>query len=181
MTLDGNTEIARHVLPDGRTLVWRDEGSPYDNVLHIYLFATDGHLADALSGRRFYYQHSVLSYGRSERLRFHLFRKRENVSSHSRPGTKVANAVSSAIGLSLQIAAHAPSSLGQCTERISHPPVRYDEPMLEASYKGSFRESDSEVRNPSPSEIPWRGAGMPFVMGWACSLTTRCRCEIVGA
>ena len=48
MTLDGTQEIARHILPDGRTLIWRDEGSPYDNVLHIYLFATDGHLADAL-------------------------------------------------------------------------------------------------------------------------------------
>ncbi|MGC6419255.1 MAG: hypothetical protein ACON3Z_19185 [Bradymonadia bacterium] len=48
MTLDGENELARHALPDGRTLVWRDESSPYENCLHIYLFSTDGHIADAL-------------------------------------------------------------------------------------------------------------------------------------
>ena len=48
MTLDGDNEIAKHVLPDGRTLVWRDEGSPWENFLHIYLFTADGALADAL-------------------------------------------------------------------------------------------------------------------------------------
>ena len=48
MTLDGENEIARHILIDGRTLVWRDDGSPYDNTLHVYLFAADGCLVDAL-------------------------------------------------------------------------------------------------------------------------------------
>ena len=48
MTLDGENEIARHILLDGRRLVWRDDGSPYDNTLHVYLFAADGCLVDAL-------------------------------------------------------------------------------------------------------------------------------------
>ena len=48
MTFDGENEIARHVLPDGRTLVWRDDGVPYDNTLHVYLVAADGYLADEL-------------------------------------------------------------------------------------------------------------------------------------
>ena len=100
MTLDGENELARHVLPDGRTLVWRDEGSPYENVLHIYLFATDGHIADALEAGAAYADPFLFSEGRSGRLRFHLFLKRQNLSSHSRPGTKAADP-SFAMGFSL--------------------------------------------------------------------------------
>lgn len=46
-TLDGENEIARHALSQGRTLVWRDEGSPYDNRLHVYVLAADGAVIDA--------------------------------------------------------------------------------------------------------------------------------------
>ena len=48
MTLDGESEIARHALPHGRTLIWRDDGSPYDNSLHIYVLAADGSPTDAV-------------------------------------------------------------------------------------------------------------------------------------
>lgn len=48
MTLDGENELARHLLSGGRTLVWRDEGSPYDNSLHVYLLAADGTVLDAV-------------------------------------------------------------------------------------------------------------------------------------
>ena len=48
MTLDGENEVARHALPHGRTLVWRDDGSPYDNSLHVYVLAADGAVIDAV-------------------------------------------------------------------------------------------------------------------------------------
>jgi len=48
MTLDGENELARHPLPGGRTLVWRDDGSPYDNTLQVYVLAADGSIIDAL-------------------------------------------------------------------------------------------------------------------------------------
>lgn len=47
-TLEGQNEIARYPLSHGRTLVWRDEGSPYDNVLHAYVLAADGAVIDAV-------------------------------------------------------------------------------------------------------------------------------------
>ena len=48
MTLDGENELARHPLPGDRTLVWRDDGSPYDNTLQVYVLAADGSTIDAL-------------------------------------------------------------------------------------------------------------------------------------
>ena len=48
MTLDGENELARHPLTGGRTLVWRDDGSPYDNTLQVYVLAADGSIIDAL-------------------------------------------------------------------------------------------------------------------------------------
>ncbi len=48
MTLDGENELARHQLSGDRTLVWRDDGSPYDNTLHVYVLAADGSTIDAL-------------------------------------------------------------------------------------------------------------------------------------
>ncbi len=48
MTLDGESELARHPLPGGRTRVWRDDGSPYDNTLQVYVLAADGSTLDAL-------------------------------------------------------------------------------------------------------------------------------------
>jgi hypothetical protein len=48
MTLDGENELARHRLSGDRTLVWRDDGSPYDNTLHVYVLAADGSIIDAL-------------------------------------------------------------------------------------------------------------------------------------
>lgn len=48
MTFEGENEIARHPIALGRTLIWRDEGSPYDNALHVYLLASDGSVVDAI-------------------------------------------------------------------------------------------------------------------------------------
>ncbi len=48
MSLDGESELARHQLSGGRMLVWRDDGSPYDNTLHVYVLAADGSTIDAL-------------------------------------------------------------------------------------------------------------------------------------
>ncbi len=48
MKLDGENEIVRHPLGQGRTLVWRDEGSPYDNHLHVVVLAADGAVLDAV-------------------------------------------------------------------------------------------------------------------------------------
>ena len=48
MNLEGESEIARHSLSVGRTLVWRDDGSPYDNLLHVYLLGPHGEVLDAL-------------------------------------------------------------------------------------------------------------------------------------
>ena len=48
MTLDGESEIARHALPHGRTLIWRDDGSPYDNSMHINVLAADATPTDAV-------------------------------------------------------------------------------------------------------------------------------------
>lgn len=48
MALDGDYELARHRLPGDRTLVWRDDGSPYDNTLQVYVLAADGSTIDAI-------------------------------------------------------------------------------------------------------------------------------------
>lgn len=48
LPLDGQQEVARQPLSRGRALVWRDEGSPYDNVLHVYVLAADGAVIDAV-------------------------------------------------------------------------------------------------------------------------------------
>ena len=48
MTLEGENEVARQVLSGGRTLVWRDDGSPYDNSLHVYALAPGGDVIDAV-------------------------------------------------------------------------------------------------------------------------------------
>ncbi len=48
MTLDGENELARHPLSGDRTLVWRDDGSPYDNTLHVYVLEANGAPIDAL-------------------------------------------------------------------------------------------------------------------------------------
>jgi hypothetical protein len=48
MTLDGESELDRHTLPDGQVLVWRDEGSPYHNVLHVYALDAYGAVIDAV-------------------------------------------------------------------------------------------------------------------------------------
>ena len=48
MKLDGENEVARHSLAEGRALVWRDEGSPYDNGLHVYVLAANGEVIDAV-------------------------------------------------------------------------------------------------------------------------------------
>lgn len=48
MTLDGENELARHHLSADRMLLWRDDGSPYDNTLHVYVLAADGSIIDAI-------------------------------------------------------------------------------------------------------------------------------------
>ncbi|MBL8234096.1 MAG: hypothetical protein JNL98_36705 [Bryobacterales bacterium] len=48
MPLEGENELARHPLPGDRTLAWRDDGSPYDNTLHVYVLAADGSIIDAI-------------------------------------------------------------------------------------------------------------------------------------
>ena len=48
MQLAGESEVYRRVFDDGRVLICRDEGAPYDNLLHVYLQDRDGEIVDAL-------------------------------------------------------------------------------------------------------------------------------------
>ncbi|MCZ2136024.1 MAG: hypothetical protein LC098_11450 [Burkholderiales bacterium] len=48
MQLAGEGEVYRRVFADGRVLICRDEGTPFDDLLHVYLQDRDGEIIDAL-------------------------------------------------------------------------------------------------------------------------------------
>lgn len=48
MKMDGENEVYRSLLADGRSLVARDLGSPYDNMLFLHLVARDGDVLDCI-------------------------------------------------------------------------------------------------------------------------------------
>lgn len=48
VTVDGTVLEAQHALPDGGTLVWLTDDSPYEEGLHVYLLDADGAVEDAV-------------------------------------------------------------------------------------------------------------------------------------
>ena len=48
MQPEGQNEVFRASLGDGRTVVCRDEGSPFDNLLHLYLLDPGGAVLDGI-------------------------------------------------------------------------------------------------------------------------------------
>ena len=146
MTLDGENELARHPLTGGRTLVWRDDGSPYDNTLQVYVLAADGSIIDALeAGAAF--TTSLLAFRREgpEVFDFSFFANDRiyRLQVDREPSLRIP--VKSAVGFPLQVGIWTSCPLGDDAENIddamSSMP-RADGPVSEALRRGWTRPID---------------------------------------